>query len=187
MSKNEVKQKFWSFKRIFSFPKLRTKDICSLGLLIAVTVVLSMISGYLRIGNFSKLTISFISVFIAAYAYGGIAGGLVAAIADIVSCFVNPVGPFMVQLTLIEFVFGFIYGLFFYKTSSKFYVPMVILCDIIQFITNILLKTAVLSISYKTPFNVFFVSRLPMCAFQMVIILIVLILIKPSLKTFKKS
>lgn len=187
MSRLDNSQKFWSFKRIFYFPKLTTKKICTLGLLIAITIVLSMISGYLRIGNFSKLTISFISVFIAAYSFGGITGGLVGALADMISCFVNPVGPFMIQLTIIEFVFGFIYGLFFYKTNPKLYLPMVIFCDIIQFITNILLKSAVLSISYKTAFNVFFVSRLPMCTLQMIIILVVLILIKPFLKTFKNN
>lgn len=186
MSKNEFSQKFWSINRIFYFPKLTTKTVCSLGLLIAITFVLSMISGHLRIGNFSKLSISFVSVFIAAYAFGGITGGLVGALADMISCFINPVGPFMIQLTLIEFVFGFIYGFFFYKTGRKLYFPMVIFCDIIQFVTNILLKTLVLSASYKTAFNVFFVSRLPMCAVQMIIILIVLILIKPFLKNINK-
>lgn len=184
MSKS--KQKFWSLKRIFYFPKLTTKTVCSLGLLIAITIVLSMVSGHLRIGNFSKLTISFVSVFIAANAFGGITGGLVGALADIISCFVNPVGPFMIQLTLIEFIFGFIYGMFFYKTDSKYYIPLVVMCDIIQFAANIIIKTAVLSLSYKTAFNVFFISRLPMCFVQMIIIFVVLILIKPFLKTFSK-
>lgn len=186
MSKKVSNQRFWNLKRIFFLPKLSTKTVCSLGLLIAITVVLSMISGHLRIGNISKLSISFISVFIAAYAYGGITGGLVGALADVISCFVNPVGPFMLQITLIEFVFGFIYGLFFYKTNLKFYIPIVILCDLIQFITNILLKTLVLSLSYNTPFNVFFISRMPMCVLQMVIILVVIILIRPFLKNINK-
>lgn len=179
-------QKFWDFKRIFYFPKLTTRKVCTLGLLIAITIVLSMISGNLRIGNFSKLTISFISVFVTSFSFGGIAGGLVAALADIISCFVNPVGPFMIQLTAIEFIFGFIYGLFFYKTNSKLYIPMVIFCNIIQFVTNIFLKTLILSLSYNTAFEVFFVSRMPMCAVQTIIILVVLILIKPFLKNYKK-
>ena len=178
-------QKFWDYKRIFYFPKLNTKKICTLGLLISITIVLSMVSGNLRIGNFSKLTISFISVFIAAYIFGGITGGLVAAFADIISCFVNPVGPFMIQLTIIEFIFGFVYGLFFYKTIKKLYIPMVILCCVIQFTTNILLKTAVLSLTYNTHFNVFFISRLPMCIIQVIIIITTLILIKPFLKNIR--
>ena len=186
MSKNENVQKFWSLKRIFYVPKFTTKTICSLGLLIAITVVLSIISGHLRIGNISKLTISFVSVFIAAYAFGGITGGLVGALADLISCFVNPVGPLMIQITLIEFVFGFIYGLFFYKTNQKHYVTLVLICDIIQFVTNIFLKTAVLSASYTTPFSGFFISRLPMCIIQMIIIFTVISLTKPLLKIINK-
>lgn len=186
MSKNAITQNFMNPKRIFFIPKLTTKTICNLGLLIAVTVVLSWISGHLRIGNISKLSISFISVFIASYAFGGITGGFVGALADIISCIVNPVGPFMIQITLIEFVFGFIYGLFFYKTNLKSYVPNVIFCNIIQFATNIFLKTMVLSLSYHTDFNIFFVSRLPMCVIQTFIIFTVLLLIKPFLKTVNK-
>ena len=186
MSKNENMTNFWSLKRIFYFPKFTTKKLCTLALLIAITIILSAISGYLRIGNFSKLTISFISVFIAAYAFGGIAGGIVAALADIISCFINPVGPFMIQLTVIEFIFGFIYGLFFYKTKQKNYITMVVSCVSIQFITNLQLKTAILSITYSTPFEVFFISRLPMCVVQFVIIFAVLLTIKPLLKTIEK-
>lgn len=187
MSKNVTQNKFWSTKRIFYVPKLTPKTVCSLGLLIAITVVLSMISGHLRIGNISKLTVSFISVFIAAYSFGGITGGLVGALADMISCFVNPVGPLMIQITLIEFVFGFIYGLFFYKISFKLYVPAVLVCDLIQFITNIFLKTMVLAVSLKIDFNALFVSRLPMCIIQMVIIFAVITLIKPFLKTVDKA
>lgn len=179
--------KFWNVKRIFHIPKLTTKDLCSIGLLIAITVVLSMISGYLRIGNISKLSISFVSVFVAAYLYGGFTGAFVAAVADIISCVVNPVGPLMIQITLIEFVFGFIYGLFFYKTRTQNYLISVICCDIIQFTTNIFIKTTVLFIMFSNgaSFKAFFISRLPMCIIQTIIIFIVLILLKPLLKTLK--
>ena len=119
MQKNNLSNNFWNIKRIFYFPELTTKRICTLGLLIAITIVLSMISGHLRIGNFSKLTISFISVFITSYIFGGITGGFVAVVADIISCFINPVGPFMIQITALEFLFGFIYGLFFFRTNIK--------------------------------------------------------------------
>ena len=186
MQKDTKTLSFWNPKRIFYIPEFTTKTICTLGLLIAVTIVLSWISGYLRIGNISKLSISFVSVFIAAYAFGGITGGLVGVLADLISCFINPIGPLMIQITLIEFVFGFIYGLFFHKTSYKLYIPFLILCDIIQFTTNILLKTYVLSATYKTVFNAMFISRLPMCAIQFTIILVILILIKPFLKTVNK-
>lgn len=186
MSKNNSTPNFFNLKRIFHFPRLTTGKVCSLGLLIAITIVLSILSGYLRIGNFSKLSISFVPVFIAAYSFGGIAGGMVAALADIISCFVNPVGPFLPQLTAIEFIYGFIYGIFFYKASPKLYLPTVLICDAFQFWANMLLKTTVLSATYGATFNSYFITRLPMCIVQAIIIFIVLILIKPFLKTFDK-
>ena len=179
-------QSFWNPKRIFCVPKFTTKTICMLGLLIAISVVLSMISGYLRIGNVIKLSISFIAVFIAAYTFGGITGGLVGVIADLISCYINPVGPLMIQITLIEFLFGFIYGLFFYKLNTKSYIPMLVCCDTIQFVANILLKTMILSISYNADFNSWFIMRLPACTIQMAIIFAVIILIKPFLKNVDK-
>jgi len=187
MSKNSEEINFWSLKRIFYFPKLTTKKVCALGLLIAITIVLSIMSGYLRIGNFSKLSVSFISVFIAAYLFGGIAGGLVAALADIISCFINPVGAFLPQLTAIEFLYGFVFGLFFYKSKPKLYFITLLICDIFQFVANIILKTAILSSTYGATFNSYFVTRLPMCIVQAIIILIVIILIKPFMKTFEKN
>lgn len=187
MSKEKETSGFFSLKRMFHFPLLSTKDVCILGLLIAITIVLSAISGNLRIGNFSKLSISFVTVFIAAYCYGGLAGGLVAALADIISCFVNPVGPFILQLTVIEFIFGFIYGIFFYQINPKRYILNVVVCDVIQLITNILLKTAVLATTFNSTFSAYFIARLPVCLIQTGIILIVLILLKPFLKSFKIS
>ncbi len=186
MSQKHITMKFLSPKRLFYFPELSTKNICSLGLLIAITVVLSIISGYLRIGNISKLSISFVPVFIAAYAYGGIIGGVVAAIADIISCFINPVGPFMLQITMIEFVFGFIYGIFFYRLSCKFYTQNAALCSIIQFLSNIFIKTIILSLSYKNPFTILFIQRLPVCIIQMILIFAVLLLLKSFTKTIDK-
>lgn len=192
MVKNErgaalAETKFWSPGRIFYFPVLDAKRICMVGLLIAVTFVLSMISGYIRIGNISKLSVSFISVFIAAYAFGPIIGGIVGAAADIVSFAVNPVGAFIPQLTIIEFVYGFIYGILFFSRKQKMYVFNVALCDIIQFAVNMILKTAVLSSLYTAPFNAMFVSRLPMCILQAVLICVILIMIRPFIDVFLKK
>lgn len=180
-------EKFWSVKRIFAFPKMDAKRVCTIGLLITITFVLSAISGYLRIGNISKLSISFVSVFISACIFGPVTGGIVGAAADIISCFVNPVGAFLPQLTAVEFLYGFIYGFLFYKMESKLYYLNVAICDIAQFAVNMLLKTFILSSVYTTPFGAMFVSRLPMCAVQFVIIAVVLIFIKPFLGVFLKK
>lgn len=176
---------FWSLKRIFVFPPLSSKNVCTIGLLIAVSAVLSVMSGYLRIGNISKLSISFVSVFLAAFLYGGPIGAIVCAVSDIISFAINPVAAFMPQLTLIEFIYGFIYGCLFYKTNTKYYVFNLIICNIFLFAVNIFVKTAILSASFAIPYYALLISRLPLCLLQTALIFIVLILIKPFLKQLK--
>lgn len=178
---------FWSAKRIFAFPKLKTKDVCVIGLLIALTAVLSFVSGYLRIGNISKLSISFVCVFVAAYMYGGTVGAIVCAAADVMSFAINPVAAFMPQLTAIEFIYGFIYGFLFYKTDIRYYFLNLIICDVILSAVNIFVKTAILSASFLIPYKALLISRFPMCALQAALIFAVIVLIRPFLGEFKKG
>lgn len=182
MSKNS----FMSAKRIFSVPKLNTKRICAIGLLIAITFVLSAISGYLRLGTIGKLSISFVSVFVASYAFGGVIGGLVAVIADVISFLVNPVGAFIPFLTMIEFVYGFAYGFFFFGLEEKKYSLCVAVCDLFQLFVNVFLKTLVLSAAFGMPYAATLIGRVPMCLLQFVLIFVVLILIKPFVNKFKQ-
>lgn len=174
-----------NFRKFCYLPEISTKNLCKIGLLIAITIVLSAISGYLRIGNISKLSISFISVFVSSYAYGGIIGGFVGAAADIISFIVNPTGPFIPLLTIIEFMYGYIYGIFFFNTPKNKYIPFVFISGAIQFIINIFIKTLILSSTFNMDYNVLFISRIPSCLVQFTIYIFLLIIIKPYLKNLK--
>lgn len=182
------KSKFFSLKRIFDIPKMNTKKICAVALLIAVTVVLSAASGYLRLGNIGKISISFVSVFVASFSFGGIVGGLVATLADFVSYIVNPTGAFIPYLTMIEFLFGFLYGLMFYKLGGKHYIISTAVCDIIQLIINLFLKTFVLSFTFDMPYAATLITRVPICLIQFVLVFAVLVIIRPFLNkiTYKE-
>ena len=90
------------------FKKLTTKEICIIAMLIAVTVVLSFISGYLRT-PVGKLNISFISVYVCAYLFGPLMGGITGALADLISVWVSASGAPIPLFTVIEFINGFIY------------------------------------------------------------------------------
>ena len=72
------------FKNALKLKKMSTKEVCIIAMLIAVTVVLSFISGYLRT-PVGKLNISFVSVYVCAAMFGPLAGGLVGALADLIS------------------------------------------------------------------------------------------------------
>ena len=57
------------------------------------------------------------SVFLTGTIFGPVAGGVVAAVADVLNSVLFPVGPPLPQITAVEFMCGVIYGLCFYKVS----------------------------------------------------------------------
>lgn len=127
----------------------KIKMLCITAMLIAVTVVLGYVSGMFRIGNGIKFSLSFISVYAAAYFFGPLTGGFVGAAADIISYFVNPTGVFLWQLTLIEFINGAFFGFFLKKTSRIKFIYGLMICVILRLAVNLFVKTPVLmSVGY---------------------------------------
>lgn len=101
-----------------SFKMHSAKDLCALALMIAITVLLGIYATF-RIGSGIKVSLKFIPVFITAALFGPVWGGTVAAIADIVAFIVNPVGGmFIPQITMVEFFYGFSFGLFFFNMQT---------------------------------------------------------------------
>ena len=162
----------------------KTKKLCVVSMFIALTVVLSYLSGFLRVGNISKISISFISVYLSAVAYGPVIGGFVGACADIVSYIVNPTGVFLWPLSIIEFFYGFLFGSLFYndfkqKSKKNFNLMKIIICVIIRFLADLFLKTPVLINAGYLPESYCgaFLLRLPSVLLMAVIQLVILILI----------
>ncbi len=146
------------------FPKLSVKDICTLGLLLAITVLLAVF-GTFRIGDAIKIPTKFISVFVAAAVYGPIWGGICGAAGDLLNAVLAPVGPLLPQITLIEFLCGFTYGLFFMRSEypRNDFAVITIICVFAQLFIDMVLTTAILTywVGYFSDFMLAFVFRLP--------------------------
>lgn len=155
--------------------KTGTKKLCVIAMLLAVTVVLSYLSGYLRIGTAIKLSVSFVSVYLTAALYGPMAGAFVGAMADIISCLVNPVGALIWQLSLIELCYGFMYGLFFYRRKNgsgiKNVYGKVALCAVLRFAADMFLKTKILADVGYVPNDFLYAVwiRLPGCLAMLIL------------------
>ncbi len=128
-----------------SSQKLTTKKFCILSLLVAITAILSIYCT-LRIGNAIKIPFKFISVFLTAAVLGPVWGGLVALLGDILNVFLAPSGPWIPPISAIEFLCGFVFGLFFYKRpfSGKSYVLRTVLCMAVMFLIDLLLTSFIL-------------------------------------------
>ena len=173
-----------------SLKKMTTKELCVVAMLIAVTVVLSFVSGYLRT-PVGKLNISFISVYVCAYLFGPLMGGLTGALADLISVWVSASGAPIPLFTVIEFINGFIFGLFFFKGSTTKERPLIktvlyaFLCVVIQYIVN-LLRVPVLAELQHLTFYETFLLRIPSTTLMLIVKFVGIILIEPYMKNFNR-
>ena len=124
-----------------------------------------------------KFSISFISVYMAAMLYGPVAGGFVGAAADIISCIVFPLGALVWEITVMECIYGVMFGLCFYR--GKLFIGNIYLrvglYSSVRFIIDLLLKTKVLS-EYgfaAAEYELALGTRLPGCLLMFVLIFII--------------
>ncbi|MBO5452640.1 MAG: folate family ECF transporter S component [Clostridia bacterium] len=166
---------------MFNSKKITTKELCLIAMFIALTVILGYVSGFLRVGNISKISVSFVSVYLAAAAFGPWIGGFVAAMADFISFLANPTGMYLWQLTVVEFIFGFLFGVFFSR-KKQIRIPYlnlnvkILIYSVIQFAINMVIKTLILqSVGFvSADFYVAFIQRLPGCMVAFVLNFVVL-------------
>ena len=166
------------------------RDLCALALLIAITVLLG-IYATVRVGSAIKIPFKFISVFITAALFGPFWGGTVGALADIIAFLISPVGgAFIPQITMVEFFYGFVYGLFFYNLSSwgGFKTMLkIMLCVIFQIVVlNMALTTYLLMPIMQMDFNPLFVMRAPAAVINMALQMVIIALLSKYISTFRK-
>lgn len=164
------------------FPKLTVRDICMLGLLMAITALLSIFCTF-RLGTVVKIPLKFISVFLTAVLYGPVYGGLTAAVGDLLNCILAPSGPIIPQITMIEFISGFVFGVCFLKKSLSRtdYTVMVIICAFLQLFIDMVITTAVFSLwlGWYGTFVTGFIARTPAGVIKLILHIIILIAIYP--------
>ena len=165
--------------------KITTKDICIIAMLIAVTAVLGFISGKLRIGTFSKFSFNFISIYFTAVLFGPVVAGLVGVAGDFISAIGT--GPYLWLIGLIEFIYGFIFGILFHKkeiSAEKHgaFILKSLAATLIIAAVDIFVKSYVLmSVGFApNPLGAAILMRLPMIAVMSAIRFVVLIIMEKS-------
>ena len=173
------------FKNKLGLEKLTAKKLCILAMLTALTVVLA-VYGTFRIGNVIKIPTKFITVFISAALYGPIWGGVVAAIGDLLNSFLMPVGPWLPQITVVEFLCGFMFGLFFYKRAAR-YLLRTVLCALALTALDIVLMSLLLTqVGYFPSFAAAVSIRALASAVKFALYIVVCLLLKKYLVSFER-
>ena len=164
--------------------KLNVRKLCALGMLCALTVVLGFYATW-RIGSTIKISLKFCPVFVAGYLFGPILGGIVGTVSDIASFIANPAGGFLPLITVAEFLYGFTYGIFFYKRKSGWVAPLV--CVLFQaFILDGLFKSYALMLMVGGGYVPMLFSRIPGIAVNFVIQYVFLLILNSYMPQLKK-
>ena len=172
-------------KNFLGLKKLTVRELCVLGLLTALTVVLAIYCTF-RIGNAIKIPLKFITIFITSMTFGPLWGGIVAALGDILNAVLVPVGVPLPQITVIEFIYGFIFGVFFYKKHNN-YIVRTVICAAVLCIIDILVVSYILTgVNYFPDYLTALTIRFPATVFKFIVYIIVLIFLKKYVKHYER-
>ncbi|AKP65787.1 carbon starvation protein [Levilactobacillus koreensis] len=154
-------------------PKLDTLSVVTMGLLMALQLVISRFS----IGNtFIKFSFTFLVVALLAKWFGPWWGMMTAAVVDVVGTLISG-GPYFVGFTVSAILGSLIYAIFLYQKPVS-WGRIIIASVLISVLVNALLNTLWVTIMYQTPFWSLFpiraVKQLITTPIQIVLVYLVL-------------
>lgn len=140
--------------------KYTTRMITTMGLLIAVEIVLSR---FCSISAWNiKIGVNFIPIALAAVLYGPLPAGIVAALGDLIGATLFPIGTYFPGFTLTAFLTGVTLGVFLHNRRS---VPRILgAVAVNQLVWSLLLNTFWISVLYSSPFVPLLATRIVQCA-----------------------
>ena len=160
------------------------KKLCVLGMLCALTVVLGFYATW-RIGSAIKISLKFCPVFVSGCLFGPLLGGVVGTVSDIASFIANPAGGFLPLITIAEFLYGVVYGLFFY--NRKHSVWIVLACTLTQAVLlDGIFKTYALTAMMGGSFTAMLYSRVISVVVNFIIQFAFVMIIKSYVPHIKK-
>jgi len=158
-------------------PKVSTRIICQIALLIAITFVLERQFAVLNLADI-RVSFSFIPMMICGMLFGPVWGAVSYGIADILGWTMMAGAP--IPLILVSRIInGFIFGLVLHRENLKFWPHAFINSFLAQIICAAGITTLALSLTFGRPFFAQLVLRLPAIAIIFVLqIVFVPLLIK---------
>jgi len=136
--------------------KITTKMVGTVGLLVAVHVVLSRFCS-INAWNI-KIGFAFVPIFVAAYLYGPLMAGVVGALGDFVGAIAVPIGMYFPGFTVTCFLTGVIFGLLLHKKQTAPHILGAVIVN--QLVLGLLLNTLWISILYGAPYRSLLVTRI---------------------------
>ena len=171
-SKNQVRTSFEGNSK-GKRPKLDTKTVVILGLLVAMEIILNR---FLSINAWNiKIGFSFVPVVIAAILFGPIHAAVVGGLGDFLGAILFPIGAYFPGFTFTAVLMGLVWGFFLHKVQS---IPRILVSvGINQFILGLVVNTFWISTLYGSPYGPLFVTRIAQAVILTVVQSIVIVAI----------
>ncbi|MCK8606513.1 folate family ECF transporter S component [Apilactobacillus ozensis] len=140
----------------FKPPKLEVRDIVYIGMLMALSFIISKFSINTQ---FISISPAFIITAIIGISYGPVWGASVAGISDILFTFING-QMYYPGFTISAILTGFLYGMFLYKNKNVKFLHVLICQLIIVICVYTILNTMWLTLFYNIPWKTIIVARI---------------------------
>ncbi len=155
-------------------PKLSTRQLVTLSMLIALNVVVSRYLSFMLTDNI-KIGATFIVIAITGVIYGPVWGGVAGVIADLIGITIAPQGSgFFFGFTISAFVDSFIYGYFFSKKPFKSYyvfITVILSTVLVSYLMNTYWLTLITGNSFKSLFLLRFITPTVMAPIKIVVLI----------------
>lgn len=140
--------------------RTNTRLIALMGVYIALCIVFER-TIFIPVGDTSRYSLTFVVVALAGITLGGLRGGIVAALADIIGS-LQLYGSVSPLITVCVFISAITFGVFLYSKRNLLTIVIAVLID--QVLSCLILKTGALALYYYGGMNAYkavFVTRLP--------------------------
>ncbi|MBP2644912.1 MAG: hypothetical protein H6Q75_352 [Firmicutes bacterium] len=145
-------------------PLFNTRNLINAAIFIALTIILTHIFAIQT--TFTRIDFGFLAIAVFSMRFGPLAGGLVAAIADIIGCIIFSPGMYFPGFTVSAFLTGTLYGIFYYNKPVTFLRALLANLAIILLV-GLVLNTIWLSILYNKAATIIVYGRLIKCAIML--------------------
>ncbi len=145
------------------------KKLVTIALLISLNVVLSRLVS-IKALNF-KISLTFITIVIAAYLYSYFGAIIVAFFGDLLGSLLFPIGPYNPLLSITAILSAIVYAFFFKKEFNK--KKIIYACFVNRFIVSMLINTIIISLMYDLSFKATLLTRF----YQAVVMFIIEVLL----------
>lgn len=132
------------------------KSLVAMAMLLALRLALGYVTN-IQLTESIKIGFTIFPTTIACMLFGPLPGMAMGGVADLLSFFLKPTGPFFPGYTLDSMVAGFIYGCFFYRREKVTFGRVMVALATVMVVVNLCMTTSWVSIQYGVKdFGLFF-------------------------------